>query len=1478
MEHIGIRPSGVDGQTILSASSQATTLPSSSSTSSNAPLQIGPGGSSTILPSEASSSTPRRQLTPPEELLAIVVEQKLLGHSARASSGNSNEQQSKSSLDTLDLCHRRLQDIPSELVDVIKDDVVRLALAYNSIHTLPSNFGGLEKVRYLNIRCNDFTVFPAMLAEMASLEILDISKNKISSLPSEAGHLNNLRVLCFSHNRLRRLPTWVPAMRKLRILKIDNNPLQWPPPHVTIYNSTSSRHDRNTNQQDAAERKKADEREMRAFVSRLKQWMEDNMAKELERTATTNAGLVNGDLERQHHRGQSSLADSSASFSGTRSGSQDSAAADSSPMGQRQRSHQTVHSQSANSFSVSQEDLAGGDVDADVSMSSSTSLTSPSRDSPERSFKMRPLVLPRSANTSLQGSESPVAASSSKFVLPPRESDDESLSQSSLRGDESSFDSDHSLPLQPLQVNGLLPHLVKSSSPTSGSTLAPHQISPSRSVTPTPSAMAERPVTPQPLSSQWLSEATTPMAPSFGRFNQSAENLETAADEVATPASSASLQALQTANRDVTTQQDQRVSHTFMNPRVAPIPLSSLGEAPAVGLPSPSRPSAHGRTSSHSYGQPMVATAAGVSSLPSARKKLMRSKKSLPDLRESSDSMYQRADAPPSVPDRVVMEFEQPPQLPPLSKASSPASASMSRAATSPPQLQGSFPASSKATGRSMTASPSANAAKQKSSASSRAHELPPPRPAPRLRAKRPAAMRQSAHFSDDETSTPRNSQSHSNQQVERDSYFKRLSTFSKTPRPSSQVNTARSAATIDGARGILFALSQIFSALKHFTMFATDERMTAQFDRVLDIAGTTMRALIESLDRVDSLALRGQVTPEAIKNVIIASRQSVEVFRKVVGVLQLQLKPLQSSADVRYTRTLTLMLYGAMVEVSNSWKQITGSTQPKKRMAGSSTAARPAAIVTNNGHLGPGALPSIAEGNSPESSRDAQPYHQQHSRMDGSPVSSRTSPLQQRPVGRRYAGPFDAEDARADGMMMMAGRDDAGIETPSSTPAKRRGQFRRAITDADMDSQAMGGVDGSGVTASGSYYYHSASQVPASQYPQFNGPLNGFGDPHQRQRSDEVHVGYAAHGLQQQSSSVGQDTMIDHHLLSLTQQVTSIASGVWVSLLEHLASLGVRPPSSVPSIISPSSTPLLAGHRVVGPNSNKKKLPGQPNDADLSASKTNGSAQPRPNSLRPNANGAEETSRSISPSLSSAHHPHPQSLRKLNELREHCLSAAELTRRLQHTCEKICDDLESSTGSHHGHYHQDSSSSNHLPSTRTGMTPPSTTVNGGSSLPALLTDLIPPSDRRRLLDESITFCRLVTCLLLQIKNLSYNTGGGNARRGDPRGPSDPAESASASGFSGRSNINGGGSLIEGFIGTGTSGDLRRGLGALSQGCVELGVHLSFCAPMLASTSSASSSTAVSTPGVNGGNAEMRTAPFRGGNGAIRGAGMMMER
>lgn len=70
-----------------------------------------------------------------------------------------------SKLDTVDLSHKRIAEVPKSVIDELKDEVEKLALGYNLLRDLSPDFAALgQKLRYLNVRVNLLTSFPQVVS------------------------------------------------------------------------------------------------------------------------------------------------------------------------------------------------------------------------------------------------------------------------------------------------------------------------------------------------------------------------------------------------------------------------------------------------------------------------------------------------------------------------------------------------------------------------------------------------------------------------------------------------------------------------------------------------------------------------------------------------------------------------------------------------------------------------------------------------------------------------------------------------------------------------------------------------------------------------------------------------------------------------------------------------------------------------------------------------------------------------------------------------------------------------------------------------------------------------------------------------------------------------------------------------------------------------------------------------------------------
>ncbi|CZS98374.1 hypothetical protein WAI453_005849 [Rhynchosporium graminicola] len=133
---------------------------------------------------------------------------------------------------TIDLSHKQIQKFPEEVVDIIKNELERLALSHNMISSFPSRFAECTSLRYLNVRNNVIREFPPSICQLTSLEILDLGRNKLKILPPELAKLTSLKVLSVQKNRIEALPFCLAEMASLQVLKLDGNPVRFPPREI----------------------------------------------------------------------------------------------------------------------------------------------------------------------------------------------------------------------------------------------------------------------------------------------------------------------------------------------------------------------------------------------------------------------------------------------------------------------------------------------------------------------------------------------------------------------------------------------------------------------------------------------------------------------------------------------------------------------------------------------------------------------------------------------------------------------------------------------------------------------------------------------------------------------------------------------------------------------------------------------------------------------------------------------------------------------------------------------------------------------------------------------------------------------------------------------------------------------------------------------------------------------------------------------
>ncbi|TBU65619.1 RAM signaling pathway protein-domain-containing protein [Dichomitus squalens] len=272
----------------------------------------------------------------------------------------------------------------------------------------------------------------------------------------------------------------------------------------------------------------------------------------------------------------------------------------------------------------------------------------------------------------------------------------------------------------------------------------------------------------------------------------------------------------------------------------------------------------------------------------------------------------------------------------------------------------------------------------------------------------------------------------------ERNSYFRRLSTLSAAT--ISKAIPESLLAVVDAVRGILFALSQIYQTLQHYTVYAIDERLSAVLLKVLGPASSYMTHLIHTLDRFDTVSRRALPSPSICRAVIESCRDNVTVFGKAVSMLSLQLKVLAKHDDARYTRQMLLVLYGAMSEIAAAWAAIAAhvdavrpylwdarpppasklyaSKTPTVRGAPSAGGDKPRPPASAPPHVSSPFLPAQQQQQQQQAPDTPSPQQRSHLRTNTPQQRSLDLGKSQITLSRRHAGSFSSKDVEIGKML----------------------------------------------------------------------------------------------------------------------------------------------------------------------------------------------------------------------------------------------------------------------------------------------------------------------------------------------------------------------------------------------------------------------------------------------------------------------------
>ncbi|EMR10118.1 hypothetical protein PNEG_01397 [Pneumocystis murina B123] len=160
---------------------------------------------------------------------------------------------------------------------------------------------------------------------------------------------------------------------------------------------------------------------------------------------------------------------------------------------------------------------------------------------------------------------------------------------------------------------------------------------------------------------------------------------------------------------------------------------------------------------------------------------------------------------------------------------------------------------------------------------------------------------------------------SKNNVQKNTEAYFKRFSTL-----PEAKRILLKSIEVIETSKGILFSLSQVYQGIRQYIVFCTDPSIKRTINLFLYTANIHIGALTNALEEHET---KDHCMEPSF--VISTCCTCIEAFKQVIGAFHKHIKKITMKADIRYTRTLLLILYGATIEIRNSWMVLVSALPP---------------------------------------------------------------------------------------------------------------------------------------------------------------------------------------------------------------------------------------------------------------------------------------------------------------------------------------------------------------------------------------------------------------------------------------------------------------------------------------------------------------------------------------------------------------------
>ena len=128
----------------------------------------------------------------------------------------------------LDSVSKRNVIYGDSILVIIKNKHVRaISLSNWKPESLPESIKNLEKLKYLNLSCNELKILPTSVDELSQLKFLDLGWNKFQSIPgflAKVKSVKNFR-LDLDHNEIKSIPHWIDNL-ELHYLNLRDNQIK----------------------------------------------------------------------------------------------------------------------------------------------------------------------------------------------------------------------------------------------------------------------------------------------------------------------------------------------------------------------------------------------------------------------------------------------------------------------------------------------------------------------------------------------------------------------------------------------------------------------------------------------------------------------------------------------------------------------------------------------------------------------------------------------------------------------------------------------------------------------------------------------------------------------------------------------------------------------------------------------------------------------------------------------------------------------------------------------------------------------------------------------------------------------------------------------------------------------------------------------------------------------------------------------------